>query len=531
MAIGLYTTAWVTLFSIAYSGDFLGANVGLAILFMVAAAIPFYVCTSMLASALPRAGGDYVWQSRILHPAIGFAVTLSAWTIWQWYFASYFGNLVVTLGLQPWLALMGSTGNTSYQNLSTTLGANYGLNPSVFELTTLLIILGFIVAGLGMKFYVRLQYVLFAGSVISAVTLLGVMATTSHAQFVTSFNSFTLPLVQSGGNQTFTNAVTSAGGYYQYIMSVAGIHAPAFNLYGTLLLMAIVWSSFGYAFWSIYNLSEIKKAGSLRTQSWIQIGSALSFAVFLLLLWFLLEHTVGVQFLQSFYSLYYLFDPSTNPLAFFYTPYYPALIASISTSPVVWTLILLGLTFGVFQVILIVYFASTRIMLAASLDRVLPEKISYVNPRTHSPLVALVISAIGCEAFLYLIIYQPSDTGFFSTAAMGAQIAYIMISVTAIAFPFRMKAAFDASPVGKYKLGSIPLLSVMGCVALVVNLWIAYVYVAGPALGYLNISSSSSLELVVSVLIGCFLLYAISWGVRRSQGIDLSLSFKEMPPE
>src|SRR5579863_2512122 len=56
MAIGLCTFTWVTLFSIAYSQPLIGANVGLAIVIMAIAAIPFYLCTSMLASALPRSG-------------------------------------------------------------------------------------------------------------------------------------------------------------------------------------------------------------------------------------------------------------------------------------------------------------------------------------------------------------------------------------------------------------------------------------------------------------------------------------------
>jgi APA family basic amino acid/polyamine antiporter len=532
MAIGLYTTAWVTLFSLGYSGSFLGSNVGLAILGMAIGAIPFYICTSILSSTLPRSGGDYVWQSRVLHPAIGFAATLSAWTIWQWYFASFFGNLVVTLGLQPYFALLGSSGNTFYQNLSATLGANFGLNTSVFELSTVLIILGFAIAALGMRFYVRLQYVLFAGSVISALTLIGVLLTTSHAQFVQRLNAFAAPLVAAGNqSQVSSSNVSAAGGYYQYIINIAGNPNPSFNMWGTFVLWAIVWSSFGYAFWSIYNLSEIKKAGNLRTQSYIQIGSAIAFAIFLIILWYLLEAVVGVKFLESFYTLFYKFDPSTNPLAFFYTPYYPALVASLSSSPLVWTLILIGLTFGVFQVILIVYFASTRIMLAASLDRVLPEKVSYVNSRTHSPLIALIIAALGCEFFLYIIIYQPSDTGFFATAALGAQVAYILISITAIVFPFRMKRVWESSPAAKYKIGGFPLLSLMGILALIVNLWIAYVYVAGPPLGFLSVSSTTSIEFIGGIFVACLFIYLISWGIRKSQGIELSLSFKEVPPE
>jgi amino acid transporter len=535
MAIGLYGFTWATLFSVGYTQSFLGANIGLAIVLMAVLAIPFYISTSMLSSAMPRSGGDYVWQSRVLHPSIGFAATFSSWTVWQWYFASFLGTVISTLGLQPLFALIGQqTHNSFYINTATALAAGYSQqnNNLVFEVTTLIVILGFAVAALGMRFYVRLQYILFAGSALSALTLLGVLATTTHAQFVSKFNSFMTPLVASGNqSQVSSSAVAAAGGYYQYIINTANLGSSSFSLYATFLLFGIIWLSFGYAFWSIYNLSEIKRAGDLKSQSFMQVGSALVFAVFLLALWYLLESVIGVKFLQSFFTLYNNFDPSTNPLGFFYTPYYPALVASISSSPIVWDIILGGLAFGIFQVILIVYFASTRIQLAASLDRVLPEKLSYVNPRTHSPIVALIVSAIGCEAFLYLIVYRTSFTSYFSTAGLATQIAYILISVTAIVFPFRKKAIFQASPAGKYKIGGFPILSIMGILALAVNLFIAWIFIEGPALGFLSFSSTSSIEFIVGIFVACFLVYMIAWGIRKTQKIDLSLSFSEIPPE
>ena len=530
MAIGLCTFTWVTLFSIAYSKNFLGANVGLAILLMALASIPFYLCTSMLSSAMPRSGGDYVWQSRVLHPSIGFASTFSAWTVWQWYFASFLGVVITAIGIQPYFALLGNS-NPAFASLASNLAAAFGFNTSVFWITSAVILLGFAIAAAGMRFYVRLQYLLFAGSAASALTILLVLATTSHAQFVESFNRFTLPLVQSQGNQTLTSAVENSGGYYQYILNTANIGSASFSLVNTLLLFGVIWISFGYAFWSIYNLSEVKKADSFKIQAWIQVGSSLLFAMFLLALWFLLESVVGLKFLESFYTLFYNQASATNPLAFFYTPYYPAIVASISSSQLVWALILIGLVFGIFQVILIVYFASTRIMLASSIDRVLPEKVGYVNPRSHSPLIALIISALGCEAFLYLIIYDNNLTSYFSTAGLATQIAYVLICITAILFPFRNKAVFDASPIAKYKVGGFPLLSILGIFALIVNLYIAGIFVAGPPFTGVSVSSTQSIIFVFGIFVACLLIYAIARTIRKKQGIELSLSFSEIPPE
>ncbi len=533
MAIGFYGFTWATLFSVGYTSSFFGANVGLAIVLMAVSAIPFYVSTSMLSSAMPRAGGDYVWQSRVLHPSVGFAATFSAWTVWQWYFASFLGVVITTIGLQPFFALLGLS-DASYANLAGLLSSGFGQvdNNLVFEITSVVIVLGLIVATLGIKFYVKLQYFLFAGSALSALTLLGVLATTTHAGFVSRLNSFVDPLITAGNqSQISSSAVVNAGGYYQYIINTAKLQNPAFSLGNTLLLFGIIWISFGYAFWSVYNLGEIKRAGNLRSQAWVQIGSSLIFAIFLLSLWYLLESVIGVQFLHSFFNLYSILDSSTSPLALLYTPYYPALIASLSSSPIVWAVILIGATFGIFQVILIVYFASTRIMLASSLDRVLPDKLAYVNPRTHSPIVALIVSAIGCESFLYLIIYHSSSTSYFSTAGLATQIAYVLISVTAILFPFRKKAIFNASPAAKYKIAGFPILSIAGILALIVNLFIAWIFIEGPPMGFLSFYSLSSFSFVIGIFAACFAVYWIAWAIRKIQKIDLSLTFAEIPPE
>ena len=532
MAIGFYGFTWATLFSVGYTSAFLGANVGLAVLLMAVSAIPFYLSTSMLSSAMPRAGGDYVWQSRVLHPSIGFASTFSAWTVWQWYFASFLGVVMTTIGYQPLFALLGIT-NSGDANIAGQLAAGFGQydNNPVFIITTVIVLAGFAIAALGIRFYVRLQYILFAGSAVSALTLLGVMATSSNATFISKLNALAVPLIQAG-NQSQINmtSVNAAGGYYNYIIQTANFPSSSFSLGNTLLLFGIIWISFGYAFWSIYNLGEIKKAGNLKNQAVMQIGSSLVFAVFLLALWALLQNVIGVPFLHAFFNLYPN-DPSTFPLSGFFTPYYPALVAAISSSPIVWGLILIGATFGIFQVILIVYFASTRIMLAASLDRVLPERLSYVTSKTHSPLVALVVSAIGCEAFLYLIVYQYNYLGYFSTAGLATQIAYILISLTAIVFPYTKKKIYEASPAAKYKIGGLPILTLAGVLALIVNLYIAYIFIFGPELGFLSISTTGSIEFIVGIFLACFIIYWIAYGVRKSQKIDLSLSFAEIPPE
>ncbi|MGI0085537.1 MAG: hypothetical protein ACREBQ_10685, partial [Nitrososphaerales archaeon] len=166
-----------------------------------------------------------------------------------------------------------------------------------------------------------------------------------------------------------------------------------------------------------------------------------------------------------------------------------------------------------------------------SLDRVLPDKLAYVNPRTHSPIVALIVSAIGCESFLYLIIYHSSSTSYFSTAGLATQIAYVLISVTAILFPFRKKAIFNASPAAKYKIAGFPILSIAGILALIVNLFIAWIFIEGPPMGFLSFYSLSSFSFVIGIFAACFAVYWIAWAIRKIQKIDLSLTFAEIPPE
>ena len=191
---------------------------------------------------------------------------------------------------------------------------------------------------------------------------------------------------------------------------------------------------------------------------------------------------------------------------------------------------MVGLTFGIFQIILIVYFASTRIMLAASIDRVLPRKMSYVSVRTHSPLVALLVAALGSEIFLYLIMYQSSFLSYFDTAGLATQIAYILISLTAVLFPFRKREIFERSPAGKYKIHGFPLLSLLGVIALIVNLYIAWIFIFGPPHG-VSVSTVGSIEFVSGNFNACLVFYIAAWAFRKSRGIDLSLSFSEIPPE
>src|ERR1700730_9039763 len=66
-------------FGIFYAlGAFPGADLVTALLIAFVVNIPVCIMMSMMASSMPRTGGDYVWISRILHPAMAVVSNFSA---------------------------------------------------------------------------------------------------------------------------------------------------------------------------------------------------------------------------------------------------------------------------------------------------------------------------------------------------------------------------------------------------------------------------------------------------------------------
>ena len=70
---------------------------GIALIFAIAIAAMYAILTSMM----PRSGGDYIFNSRIVHPVFGFSFNFSL-TVWQ-----LFQQLSLCILLQMWHSVQG----------------------------------------------------------------------------------------------------------------------------------------------------------------------------------------------------------------------------------------------------------------------------------------------------------------------------------------------------------------------------------------------------------------------------------------
>jgi amino acid transporter len=75
-----------------------GANQPLALLLVLPFMIVHSALYTLLAWAMPRAGGDYVWTGRIIHPALGLSLNLT-WVIYGSLFMGSYANYTITYGL------------------------------------------------------------------------------------------------------------------------------------------------------------------------------------------------------------------------------------------------------------------------------------------------------------------------------------------------------------------------------------------------------------------------------------------------
>ena len=139
------------------------------------------IAYSGLVVTIPRAGGDYVWQTRILSSGIGFVTAVTGWWFILWLWAPIYGNILAVQLFQPiWATLKWTwpTGGAAW----------FGTHNGVFVVTLITIALAGGLVSIGMAGYAKVQRWCFIGGLIGFLVVVILLLVNSHADFIAAFN-------------------------------------------------------------------------------------------------------------------------------------------------------------------------------------------------------------------------------------------------------------------------------------------------------------------------------------------------------
>src|SRR5215212_8381078 len=143
--------------------------IALAGLYLVFQAITY----ASLIAVMPRAGGDYVWMSRVLGGGIGFVLAVTGWWFILWHWVPIYANILNVEVLVPLATIVGLGGVAGF----------FGQPAGVFTASLITAILASIFIALGMRTYARIQKICFYGGVLGLGIMLVLLLVNSNADF------------------------------------------------------------------------------------------------------------------------------------------------------------------------------------------------------------------------------------------------------------------------------------------------------------------------------------------------------------
>ncbi|MEW5938245.1 MAG: hypothetical protein AB1750_01170, partial [Chloroflexota bacterium] len=142
-----------------------------------------------LIAVMPRSGGDYVWQSRILGGAVGFILAVTGWWFILWLWVPLYGDMFRHIVLVPLLAILGMKDAAIWF-------AQPGTPLFVASLITLLIVTVYI--ALGMKTYARIQKVCFYGGMLGLLIVIALLLSGNPEAFKAGLEANSAALFGTG---------------------------------------------------------------------------------------------------------------------------------------------------------------------------------------------------------------------------------------------------------------------------------------------------------------------------------------------
>ena len=480
-----------------------------------------------LIAVMPRSGGDYVWQSRILGGGIGFVLAVTGWWFILWLWVPLYGDMLSKAVITPLLGVLGAQ-SAALWFAQTQAGL------FTASMITLAIVTGYIM--LGMKRYARIQKFCFYGGMLGLVIVIGLLLTGTPEGFKAGLESNATALygAQPGVYDATVQLGTDAGA----ALPLRGGSLKLILLTLPYLVFFNLWPNWGATLYGeVRGATDFKR--NLSGMAWA-LGITTVLAIVLL---FAISKTIGWDFYNQANGAWWNFSWAYTDQAPALPVWpYPAMLASfLTTNRAVQFIVIALMSLWWFGWSGTVFLSSTRVVFAAAFDRLLPEKVADVNERTGTPVTALmlmVIPAIVVSALFAWNVFDARSWTLDSTLVIA--VTFLGTTVAAILLPYRKRDLYNASPIAKYKVFGIPLITVAGVIfgafllfLLVEWLFDPWLNTGGVPPGLYGISLAN-IPSVVYMLVMYGMAAGIYYGFkayRKRRGIDIDKVHQEIPVE
>ncbi len=471
-----------------------------------------------LISVMPRSGGDYVWQSRILGGAVGFILAVTGWWFILWLWVPLYGDMFRHIVLVPLLGILGAKDAALWFA---------GTQNGAFTASIITLVIVSIFITLGMKTYARIQKFSFYGGMLGLLIVIVLLLTGSPAAF------------KAGLESNATSMFGAASGVYDATVTL-GTNAGAITPFsgGSLAVVFLVipymvffnlWPNWGATLYG-----EVRGATDFK-RNVAGMGWALGVTTLLgMVLLFAIRKTIGWDFYVQAGGAWwnYAWGFSTDAPALPVWPYPALLAAFLTTNKLVQFLVIALMSLWWFGWSGTVFLSSTRVIFAAAFDRLLPEKVAEVNS-TGTPVNALLLMVVPSVVVAYLFAYNIAS---FQTLTLCSTlviaVTFLGTTISAIVLPYTKPDLYKASPIAQYNVFGLPLISVAGVIFGGFLVYLLYQWIIDPnALYGIGLKNTSS----VYYMLGNYVLAAIIYfgfkAYRKSKGIDLNKVQAEIPVE
>jgi amino acid transporter len=517
--LGIPAATGISLASVAVVNTFINFNAGLTdfakadmYLPLVAAAVIWLVAMfayRYLLRAVPRAGGEYVYLSRIVSPVVGSMAGLGIAVVFTYvlstnaHFAAQFTPFMLSgLGAAFHSTAIANAGNHLTSNIA---------------IAWLSIIVMLIVAALSLfsvKVVARIIFGLIILQVVAFVVLIGMLAFNSHADFVNALASY-----------------SHHPGAYQAIIAGGKANGVVFgtSIAAAVAIIPFMVLNYNGVLYSYYVGGELRRPG--RTYLY---ASAISIGVLVVLwvgVWALLRARAGLTFMQAQANLGVL-----NPTAYGKITSLSSVSGGLgygmvlSSDPITKILFATAVPLAEIAVNLAFLTVTTRVLFAQAFDRLLPVSVAKVGDRNHAPNVAIaIVLVIGCGfCFLTSLVNLGSIVAlqslFFALILLAGGVAALML-------PLRRADLLDLSGVAESERSRfLRKVTWVGAATTILALFTVFELVAHSSV-YGKFSIESIITLVI-VLGSGPVIYLIARAIRRQRNsLDLAMAMHELPPE